>query len=72
MAEMAQGAAYLVPPGDDAALADVLGSVLAQGTSANDLVRRRENGLERAAQFTWSASVDVHVRAFHLAVGASQ
>jgi glycosyltransferase involved in cell wall biosynthesis len=72
MAEMAQGAAYLVPPGDDAALADVLGSVLAQGTSANDLVRRRENGLERAAQFTWSASVDVHVRAFNLAVGASQ
>ncbi len=35
MAEMAQDAACLVPPGDDAALADALGSALEQGKWAD-------------------------------------
>ncbi len=67
MAEMAQDAACLVPPGDVAALADALGSALAQGKSAPDVARRREVGLERAAHFTWSASIDAHVGAFQVA-----
>ncbi len=72
MAEMAQDAACLVPPGDDAALADALGSALAQGKSAADALRRREVGLLRASRFTWSASIDIHVSAFQVARTASQ
>jgi glycosyltransferase involved in cell wall biosynthesis len=72
MAEMAQGAACLVPPGDDAALADALGSALAHGRAAADVAWRREVGLVRASHFTWSASIDLHVSAFQVALGASQ
>jgi glycosyltransferase involved in cell wall biosynthesis len=72
MAELAQEAACLVPPGDDAALADALGSALSQGKSSGEATQRREVGLGRAAHFTWSASIDLHVGAFELARGASQ
>jgi glycosyltransferase involved in cell wall biosynthesis len=72
MAEMAQDAADLVPPGDDAALADALAQALARGKGAPDVQRRRAAGIARASQFTWSASVDTHVRAFRVALGASQ
>ncbi len=72
MAEMAQDAACLVPPGDDAALADALGTALAEGKSAGGVTLRREAGLARASHFTWSASIDLHVSAFHVALGASQ
>ncbi len=72
MAEMAQDAACLVPPADEGALADALGSALTQGKWAGDVARRREAGLARAAEFTWSASVDLHVSAFEVALGASQ
>ena len=72
MAEMAQDAACLVPPGDDAALADALGSALAHDRAAADVARRREVGLERSSHFTWSASIDRHVSAFQVALGASQ
>jgi glycosyltransferase involved in cell wall biosynthesis len=71
-AEMAQDAAELVPPGDDTALADALGRVLARGKGAPEVQRRRAAGIARASQFTWSASVDTHIRAFQVALGASQ
>jgi glycosyltransferase involved in cell wall biosynthesis len=72
MAEMAQNAACLVPPGDEEALGDALGSALVQGKWVDDVARRRAAGLARASQFTWSASIDLHVRAFQMALGASQ
>jgi hypothetical protein len=72
MAEMAQGAAWLVRPGDESTLADALGQVLEGGKGAPDVARRRELGLTRAAEFTWSASVATHVKAFRVALGTSQ
>jgi glycosyltransferase involved in cell wall biosynthesis len=72
MAEMAQDAAELVPPGDDAALADALAAALERGKGAPEVQRRRAAGIARASQFTWSASVETHVRAFRVALGASQ
>ena len=72
MAEMAQGAACLVPPGDDAALADALAVALEGGRAAPDVVRRHALGLSVAARFTWAASVAKHVEAYEVALRASQ
>jgi glycosyltransferase involved in cell wall biosynthesis len=72
MAEMAGGAAQLIRPGDDAALADVLGSALAEGKDAVEATRRRALGLTLASRFTWSSSVATHVGAYEVALGASQ
>jgi glycosyltransferase involved in cell wall biosynthesis len=72
MAELAQGAAALVTPGDDAMLADALGLALDGGRDAPDVRRRRALGLSVAAGFTWSASVSRHVEAYRIALGASQ
>jgi glycosyltransferase involved in cell wall biosynthesis len=72
MAEMAQGAACLVPPGDDAALADALALALAEGRDVPDVVRRHALGLSVAARFTWGASVTKHIGAYEVAVRASQ
>ena len=72
MAEVAQDAACLVRPGDDAMLADALGLALEGGKAAPDVTRRRELGLIRASHFTWSASVARHVSAFEVAIGTSQ
>ena len=72
MAEMAQGAAHLVPPGDIAALADTLEQVVDGGTGAPDARRRHVQGIAVAARFTWSASVSRHVEAYDVALGASQ
>jgi glycosyltransferase involved in cell wall biosynthesis len=68
MEEVAGDAAVLVPPGDTAALAEVLDAVLAgqlrgQGVDA-DL---RQRGLAIAARHTWAASADRHLEAFRLA-----
>jgi glycosyltransferase involved in cell wall biosynthesis len=72
MAEMAQGAARLVPPGDDAALADALWLALEEGREGPEVVRRHALGLSVAARFTWGASVAKHIGAYEVAVRASQ
>ena len=68
MAEMAGGAALLVPPGDVAALAGALGTALEEGPSTG----RRSLGLAVAGQRTWETSVDQHVRAYAVARAGSQ
>jgi glycosyltransferase involved in cell wall biosynthesis len=69
MADMAGGAAVLVGPGDDAALADALGLALERGRAAPEVLRRRSLGLEVAAGYTWTSSVARHVEAYRLALG---
>jgi glycosyltransferase involved in cell wall biosynthesis len=70
MAEVAQGAAVLVPPGDASSLADALGVALARGKGANEVRQQRERGLTVAAGFTWTASVARHIEAYEVALGA--
>jgi glycosyltransferase involved in cell wall biosynthesis len=72
MAEMAQGAACLVRPGDDGALAEALASALEQGKGAPEVVRRHDLGLAVAARYTWAASVAKHVEAYQVALRAPQ
>jgi glycosyltransferase involved in cell wall biosynthesis len=72
MAEMAQGAACLVRPGDGNDLTTALAVALEQGKEASEVVRLRERGLAVAAQFTWAASVAHHVGAYEMAFRASQ
>ena len=72
MAEMAQEAACLVRPGDEADLTDALALALEQGTEAPEVVRRHALGLSVAAEFTWAASVAKHVGAYEMAFRASQ
>jgi glycosyltransferase involved in cell wall biosynthesis len=72
MAEVAGDAALLIPPGDDAALADALDLALAGGKGAVEAVRRRERGLTTAGRFTWASSVATHVGAYRVALGASK
>jgi glycosyltransferase involved in cell wall biosynthesis len=66
MAEMAQGAATLVPPGDATALAEALGTALGPGLGAE----RRALGIAVAGERTWDASVAQHVSAYHRALSA--
>ena len=68
MAEMAGGAALLVPPGDVAGLADALGTALQEGRAT----ARRSLGIAVAGERTWEASVALHRRAYALALAASQ
>ena len=63
MAEVARGAALLVPPGDVTALADALREVLGDGRAAP----RRALGLTVAGEHTWEASVARHVAAYAVA-----
>jgi glycosyltransferase involved in cell wall biosynthesis len=72
MAEMAQGAACLVQPGDDGALTDALALALEQGKEASEVVRRYGLGLSVAARHTWAASVAKHVEAYEVALRAPQ
>ncbi|HWF15952.1 MAG TPA: glycosyltransferase family 1 protein [Acidimicrobiales bacterium] len=67
MAELAGGAALLVPPGGVAPLTEALGLALDQGRETE----RRRLGLAVAAERTWEASVAEHVRAYELARSAS-
>ena len=67
MAELAGGAALLVPPGRAAPLAEALGAALDEGRGTE----RRGLGLAVAAERTWEASVLEHVRAYALARAAS-
>jgi hypothetical protein len=72
MAEMAQGAACLVRPGDDGALTEALAAALEGGREASEVVRRRSLGLSVAARYTWAASVAKHVEAYEVAFRAPQ
>jgi glycosyltransferase involved in cell wall biosynthesis len=68
MAEMARGAALLVPPGDVAGLADALGMALLEGRAT----ARRTHGIAVAGERTWEASVELHRQAYAVALAASQ
>jgi glycosyltransferase involved in cell wall biosynthesis len=68
MAEMAGGAALLVPPGDVGALAAALDTALQEGPGT----ARRRLGLAVAGERTWEASVAQHLRAYTLARAAPQ
>jgi glycosyltransferase involved in cell wall biosynthesis len=63
MAELAGGAALLVPPAAVAPLAEALAAALDAGPATG----RRALGLEVAAARTWEASVAEHLRAYALA-----
>ena len=67
MAELAGGAALLVAPGDEAALAGALEAVLA-GRGGDGEAERRRLGLAAAAGRTWEASAARHLDAYRLAV----
>jgi glycosyltransferase involved in cell wall biosynthesis len=68
LGEVAGDAALLVPPTDEAALAEALATVL---DDPDTTARLRAAGPARAAQFTWSASVESHASAYRRAVDAS-
>jgi glycosyltransferase involved in cell wall biosynthesis len=70
MAEVAGGAARLVPPGDVDALAAALEEALGLGRQAPEVEARRARGLEQAATFTWTASAQRHSEAYRLALVA--
>ena len=72
MAEMAQGAAQLVAPGDVAALADALAAALDDGGEGAATRARQAQGITVAAARTWAASIDLHRQAYDLARTASQ
>jgi glycosyltransferase involved in cell wall biosynthesis len=63
MAELAAGAAVLVPPGAERPLADALAAVLDAGPDGE----RRAFGLRVAAARTWASSVAEHRRAYAMA-----
>jgi hypothetical protein len=62
-----EGAALLVPAGDDPALADALDAVLGGRAPAPGY---RERGLAVARSRTWAASAEGHVAAYRLATEA--
>ena len=68
MAEMAGGAALLVPPGDVAGLAAALDTALEEGPATP----RRALGIAVAGERTWEASVVRHLEAYAVALAASQ
>jgi glycosyltransferase involved in cell wall biosynthesis len=81
MAEVAGPAAVLVPPGDVDALAGAIGAELDQAKADADahahaptpaLQARRALGLATAGDFTWEASVALHVSAYGRAVPGSK
>jgi glycosyltransferase involved in cell wall biosynthesis len=66
MAELAGGAALLVAPGDEAALAGALEAVLSERGGSAEAERRRR-GLAAAAGRTWEESAARHLDAYRLA-----
>ena len=66
MREVAGDAATLVPAGDVGALRDALKRLLADGQLRAEL---RQRGLRRAAAFTWEATAEATVQAYHEALG---
>jgi glycosyltransferase involved in cell wall biosynthesis len=68
MAEVARGAALLVPPGDVSALAGALGTALQEGSGTG----RRALGITVAGEHTWEASVAQHMHAYAVAAAGRQ
>ena len=68
LAEVASGAALLVPPGDIGALAGAL-DMLVRGDAG--LAARRAKGLDIAARHTWAASAERHVEVYRSASATS-
>ena len=68
MAEVARGAALLVPPGDVSALAGALGTALQEGRGTE----RRALGFTVAGEHTWEASVAQHMHAYAVAAAGRQ
>lgn len=66
MEEVAAGAARLVRPRDVDGLAAAIATILDDPAVRDDL---RARGPTRAAEFTWSASVDQHLAAYAAALG---
>jgi glycosyltransferase involved in cell wall biosynthesis len=64
MAEVAAGAALLVPPRDPAGLAAALTRILDDAALAD---RLRAAGPVRAARYTWEAAAETHLRAYEAA-----
>jgi glycosyltransferase involved in cell wall biosynthesis len=65
MSEVTETAALLVSPSDVVGLADALATLVAGG---QDVARRRRQGIERAAGYTWELSASRHLEAYRLAV----
>ena len=65
MEEVAGDAAVLVPPGDQAALADAVDAELAGGPRGPMSEARRSRGLEIASAHTWERSAERHLVAYH-------
>ena len=63
MDELTDGAAWLAPAGEPAALADLLASLLDPAT-AGERAARRARGIEVAAAFTWDATAAAHERVY--------
>jgi glycosyltransferase involved in cell wall biosynthesis len=61
MDEVAEGAAFVAPAGDPAALAAAVDTALAGG---DDVARRRALGLEIAGRHTWDATAAGHERVY--------
>lgn len=69
MADLAGATARLAPPGDSAALAEVLADVLGEDPSSPERTKRRAEGIEIASRFTWERTAAGHVAAYRLATG---
>jgi glycosyltransferase involved in cell wall biosynthesis len=67
MEEVVGDAALLVRPRDPAGLTEALSRALCDATTRD---RLRARGPARAAEFTWTASVDHHLAAYAAAVGS--
>jgi glycosyltransferase involved in cell wall biosynthesis len=72
MAELAQGAARLVRPGDASMLAGALEEALGSSKADRAVEDRRAGGLTVAAERTWAASASRHLEAYQIALAASQ
>ena len=66
MAEVASGAALLVPPGDVDALAEALDELVVGGP---EVARRRGDGLLTAARYNWEATAEGHVDVYRSVTG---
>jgi glycosyltransferase involved in cell wall biosynthesis len=72
MAEMAQGTAQLVRPGDTEMLADAIEAALAGGRQGAEATARRADGIAVAAARSWGASLAQHRVAYDLAQSGPQ
>ena len=64
MSEITGDAALLVAPNDVNGLAEAIATLIAGGA---EVQRRRRQGIERAAGYTWQLSAARHLEAYRLA-----